>query len=63
MAFIAIGSSGIAKHLLGGIAGEDVEETTDENPARVALVADAVLSHHLEPSASTTGRGPTSQRK
>jgi pimeloyl-ACP methyl ester carboxylesterase len=34
-----------AEHLLGGIAGEDVNETTDENPARVALVADAVLSH------------------
>ena len=37
-----------AEHLLGGIAGEDVKETTDENPTRVALVADAVLSHLLQ---------------
>ncbi|MCK1797148.1 chlorophyllase [Streptomyces sp. XM4193] len=30
------------EHTLGGLAGEAVAETTDENPARVALVADAV---------------------
>ncbi|MBU7600510.1 chlorophyllase [Streptomyces sp. P38-E01] len=29
------------EHTLGGLAGEAVAETTDENPARVALVADA----------------------
>lgn len=33
---------------LGGIAGEKVAETTDEDPARVALVADAVPSYLLD---------------
>lgn len=33
------------EHTLGGLAGEKVAETTDEDPARVALVADAVSSY------------------
>lgn len=36
------------EHTLGGIAGEAVSETTDTDPARVALVADAVAAHLLE---------------
>ena len=36
------------EHTLGGIAGERVAETTDENPARVALVADAVSAYLLD---------------
>lgn len=34
-----------AEHTLGGIAGEAVSETTDPDPARVALVADAVSAY------------------
>ncbi|ANW22354.1 alpha/beta hydrolase family protein [Streptomyces clavuligerus] len=34
-----------AEHTMGGIAGERVAETTDENPARVALVADAISAY------------------
>lgn len=37
-----------ADHVFGGIAGENVAETTDENPARVALVADAVSAYLLD---------------
>lgn len=33
------------EHTLGGLAGEMVAETTDEEPARVALVADAISSY------------------
>ncbi|WP_017542278.1 alpha/beta hydrolase family protein [Nocardiopsis prasina] len=33
------------EHTLGGLAGETVAETTDEDPARVALVADAVCAY------------------
>ncbi|MEU9098368.1 chlorophyllase [Streptomyces sp. NPDC048361] len=33
------------EHTLGGIAGEMVAETTDEDPARVALVADAISAY------------------
>ncbi|MFG2720582.1 alpha/beta hydrolase family protein [Streptomyces sp. NPDC048416] len=33
------------EHTLGGLAGEMVAETTDENPARVALVADAISAY------------------
>ncbi|MFE0351230.1 alpha/beta hydrolase family protein [Streptomyces griseoluteus] len=33
------------EHTLGGIAGEAVAETTDPDPARVALVADAVSAY------------------
>ncbi|MCD0484767.1 chlorophyllase [Streptacidiphilus sp. ASG 303] len=33
------------EHTLGGLAGEAVSETTDEDPARVALVADAVSAY------------------
>lgn len=33
------------EHTLGGIAGEAVRETSDEDPARVALVADAVAAY------------------
>lgn len=33
------------EHTLGGLAGEMVAETTDEDPARVALVADAVAAY------------------
>ncbi len=36
------------EHTLGGIAGEAVSETTDTDPARVALVADAVGAYLLE---------------
>jgi hypothetical protein len=36
------------EHTLGGIAGESVSETTDTDPARVALVADAVAAYLLE---------------
>ena len=36
------------EHTLGGIAGESVAETTDEDPARVELVADAVSAYLLE---------------
>ncbi|WP_410566997.1 alpha/beta hydrolase family protein [Amycolatopsis sp. cmx-4-61] len=34
-----------AEHLFGGISGEAAEDTTDEDPARVALVADAVSAY------------------
>ncbi|MFF4534431.1 alpha/beta hydrolase family protein [Streptomyces sp. NPDC001407] len=34
-----------AEHTMGGIAGEMAAETTDENPARVALVADAISAY------------------
>lgn len=33
------------EHTLGGLAGEKVAETTDEDPARVALVANAVSAY------------------
>jgi dienelactone hydrolase len=33
------------EHTLGGLAGEAVRETSDEDPARVELVADAVAAH------------------
>lgn len=36
------------EHTLGGIAGEMVAETTDEDPARVARVADAVSAYLLD---------------
>jgi dienelactone hydrolase len=36
------------EHTLGGIAGEAVSETTDTDPARVALVANAVGAYLLE---------------
>ncbi len=36
------------EHTLGGLAGEAVAETSDEDPARVALVADAVAAHLLD---------------
>lgn len=36
------------EHTLGGVAGEAVAETSDEDPARVALVADAVAAHLLD---------------
>ncbi|MEU8974633.1 chlorophyllase [Streptomyces monashensis] len=35
------------EHTLGGIAGEKVAETTDEDPTRVALVADAISAYLL----------------
>ncbi|MEU2468288.1 alpha/beta fold hydrolase [Streptomyces sp. NPDC012486] len=34
-----------AEHTMGGIAGEKVAETTDEDPARVALTADAISAY------------------
>ncbi|WP_329029806.1 MULTISPECIES: alpha/beta hydrolase family protein [unclassified Streptomyces] len=34
-----------AEHTMGGIAGDRVAETTDEDPARVALVADAISAY------------------
>lgn len=36
------------EHTLGGVAGEAVKETTDQDPARVALVADAVSLYLLD---------------
>ncbi|MFE4971325.1 hypothetical protein ACFRAR_04315 [Kitasatospora sp. NPDC056651] len=36
------------EHTLGGIAGEAVSETTDTDPDRVALVADAVTAYLLD---------------
>lgn len=36
------------EHTLGGVAGEKVAETTDEDPARVALVADSVSAFLLD---------------
>jgi hypothetical protein len=36
------------EHTLGGIAGEEVAETTDEDPARVVLVADTVSAYLLD---------------
>lgn len=36
------------EHTLGGLAGEMVAETTDEAPARVALVADAITAYLLD---------------
>ncbi|WP_432570829.1 alpha/beta hydrolase family protein [Kineococcus sp. SYSU DK005] len=36
------------EHTLGGIAGEAVAETSDEDPERVALVADAVAAYLLD---------------
>ncbi|MEL5957890.1 chlorophyllase [Streptomyces sp. CLV115] len=36
------------EHTLGGIAGEMAAETTDEDPARVALVADAISAYLLD---------------
>jgi dienelactone hydrolase len=36
------------EHTLGGVAGEAVSETTDTDPARVALVADAISAYLLE---------------
>ncbi|MEV6524766.1 chlorophyllase [Longispora sp. NPDC051575] len=35
------------EHTMGGVAGEKVAETTDEAPARVALVADAISAYLL----------------
>lgn len=34
-----------AEHFLGGIPGYEVAETTDENPARVALVREVTLAY------------------
>ncbi|MGQ4488564.1 alpha/beta hydrolase family protein [Streptomyces sp. SAS_281] len=36
---------GEAEHTMGGIAGESVAETTDEDPARVAFLADAISAY------------------
>lgn len=36
------------EHTLGGLAGEMAAETTDEDPARVVLVADAVSAYLLD---------------
>ena len=36
------------EHTLGGVAGEKVAETTDEDPARVVLVADAISAYLLD---------------
>ncbi|WP_103501276.1 MULTISPECIES: chlorophyllase [unclassified Streptomyces] len=33
------------EHTLGGLAGEEAAETTDEDPARVALVADTISAY------------------
>jgi dienelactone hydrolase len=44
------------EHTLGGIAGEAVKETTDDDPVRVALVADALSAYLLD----VLGRDATS---
>ncbi len=36
------------EHTMGGVAGEQVAETTDEDPDRVALVADAISAYLLD---------------
>ena len=36
------------EHTLGGVAGESVAETSDEDPGRVALVADVAAAHLLD---------------
>ncbi|MET8468939.1 alpha/beta fold hydrolase [Streptomyces sp. NPDC006422] len=36
------------EHTMGGVAGEAVAETTDENPTRVTLVADAISAYLLD---------------
>lgn len=36
------------EHTLGGVAGEAVRETSDEDPSRAALVADAVAAYLLD---------------
>ena len=57
------------EHTLGGIAGEAVSETTDTDPARVALVADAVgayLGSALDLDStlwSTFGNGAAAEQK
>jgi len=51
-----------AEHTLGGIAGEAVAETTDEDPARVALVADAVSGYLLDASGADTAAWTDIQR-
>ncbi|MDX3238633.1 hypothetical protein PV392_23670 [Streptomyces sp. ME03-5709C] len=44
-------------HLFGGISGEAAEDTTDEDPARVVLVADVVSARpHDVLSTDTRGR-------
>ncbi|UOG23650.1 hypothetical protein MTX80_10960 [Gordonia amicalis] len=43
------------EHTLGGIAGEAVHETTDEDPRRVELVADAVSAYLLDVFGLSTG--------
>lgn len=48
-----------AEHTLGGIAGEAVSETTDEDPARVALVAEAVATYLLAALGVETGAWST----
>ncbi len=34
-----------AEHLLGGVSGYDADETTDENPARVAALAELTAAY------------------
>lgn len=57
------------EHTLGGIAGEAVAETTDPDPDRVVLVADAISAYLLdalevEPSRwADFGRGVTSEAR
>ncbi len=48
-----------AEHLFGGISGEHVKDTTDEDPARVVLVADAVAAflHDVLDNDATGWRG------
>ena len=43
------------EHLFGGISGEAARDTTDEDPATVALVADAVSSYLLDALGVETG--------
>lgn len=51
-----------AEHSLGGIAGYEAEETTDEHPARVALVQQVTLAY-LRHALGIDGSGWTAVRK
>lgn len=43
------------EHTLGGLAGEMVAETSDEDPSRVALVADSIAAFLLDTFETTDG--------
>ncbi|MFE9249490.1 alpha/beta hydrolase family protein [Streptomyces sp. NPDC007088] len=51
-----------AEHSLGGVAGHEVRETTDEHPARVALVQQVTLAY-LRHALGVDGSGWTAARE